>query len=749
MLRLRLGQRWRREAGAPPLDALGLEVDGVDLLAGASEEPLAEVVPALLEAVHALACLGRQLAQLSLPEAHLEVLLARRGDEVELKVASLGRPARLVRPGVRVDGEALVRAVVRELGREGQLEALASRAAPGEGEARWRGAAAQLAALSRGGFPHREGPPREAFRDALPAPRPLGFSATLEDADDLLRAAGTDRAAALASLLCGGEVALEAEGRRLWGARGAPFLVALELSRQGQDVLRARESGQGRLVLRLAGQPQEVLLEGLGAAPGGGQARLGGAVLPGGPEALAAALFELGLALSLHVTRRHAPQGLNPYLTELTERCTRGLAVLRPTRPAPEAAPAAGTRAPGEAGAAATRRRRSGAEAALAGPGALRRLHFAPLWERVEATDDPRARLLLLPEGPVVVGRDAARAFAGATGAPRWERAGARGAAVTEDGHAVLVAEAGRVLLYAPGAASARWLRSHEGLLPGPQLLAAGGALLAVSGERTLVALEAATGRERWRATPAHTPRLLPAVLGGRVLLATDAGALLGLSPADGRARFQLRGDWPCVAPPLGWGRRALVLRAAPASETAELWAGSPATGETAWRRGLALARPAPPLASGARLYVLGSRGERAVLVALDARGRVRWERALPLGAGPLSLALHGTAVLAASADGTAVRVSAEGKLEWRLGTAGEGLAAAVPPQVRRGVAFVPGPLVRAVDPAGGRLLAEVEAEAPVRALAVDARLTLFLLDEEGTLSAHRLVSHLGVAGGP
>ena len=76
MIRIRIGQHWRREPGEPPMDSVALELDGVNLLPGAVEEPLAEVVPALLAAVASLHAGRARLAQVSLPEAHLELVLA-------------------------------------------------------------------------------------------------------------------------------------------------------------------------------------------------------------------------------------------------------------------------------------------------------------------------------------------------------------------------------------------------------------------------------------------------------------------------------------------------------------------------------------------------------------------------------------------------------------------------------------------------------------------------------------------------
>src|SRR4051812_27673581 len=96
MIRFRIGQSWKRERSAAPVDAFGLDLDGVDLLVGASEEPLAKVVPELVDALRALAQ-GAATAQVSLAEAHLEVALHRQGKEVDVRVVSLARPAQLTR----------------------------------------------------------------------------------------------------------------------------------------------------------------------------------------------------------------------------------------------------------------------------------------------------------------------------------------------------------------------------------------------------------------------------------------------------------------------------------------------------------------------------------------------------------------------------------------------------------------------------------------------------------------------------
>src|SRR5262249_38305095 len=103
MIRLRFGQNWRREQ-EEAIDAVALTLHGVDLLVGANEESLPEVVENWRAAWQALGKPLGELAQLSLPESRLELVMHRlRPNSLSLEVVSLARPARLVRPRVEVD----------------------------------------------------------------------------------------------------------------------------------------------------------------------------------------------------------------------------------------------------------------------------------------------------------------------------------------------------------------------------------------------------------------------------------------------------------------------------------------------------------------------------------------------------------------------------------------------------------------------------------------------------------------------
>jgi hypothetical protein len=97
------------------------------------------------------------------------------------------------------------------------------------------------------------------------------------------------------------------------------------------------------------------------------------------------------------------------------------------------------------------------------------------------------------------------------------------------------------------------------------------------------------------------------------------------------------------------------------------------------------------------------------------------------------------------SASGAAARVALSGQVDWRVGAAGEPLITALPARTARDVTLIAGEVVRAVDPRGGQVLAEVSAGVGLVALQADVRLNLYFLDDAGTLSAYRLGSHFAV----
>ncbi|WNG47994.1 PQQ-binding-like beta-propeller repeat protein [Archangium minus] len=729
MIRFRIGHRWKREPADPPHDSVALELDGVNLLPGAVEESLVETVPALVEAVAALHSGGRRLAQVSLPEAHLELVLRRSGADIELQVASLSRPARLLRPPLRLDSEELAEAAL-ECGRAFREDV--ARVAPRRLTEPYRQVLERALEQLEEPAHYREELRPEPFTRRVAPPALPGFGFALDDTDDVLRRSAREKGPALASLLCPGEVWLALPERPVaWRAPGPPFLTALELARQAADLARAVELGEPRYSFEPAGIRPEVSLD-LKA----GEARLGGTTLPLQGEALVAAMYHLGQALAVALSERERSLASNPYLVELTERCREGLSHLR------------GAVQPPEQGAAVVPARTalsSGASRPLKVPGRLRRLRFENLWEQRKLAAADEGRLMMGRQSLVYSSPQMACAFDRKTGKQLWRRAATHGVAASVDGYS-LAASAVRVCGFQGKGAGARWLHDHDGLRIGPTLLRQDGLLLTLSDDRTALAFNEVTGREMWRLAPPRTRRSHLALQAHRALLATDSGYLYGLDLTDGQVRFRVSATLPFLGPPVPWGRR-FVATLGQGSHFALLLSDAH-TGESAWTFEMSLALPSVPLPSGKRLYIAGELEGEGVLLCIDSSGQTRWQRVLHLGPGPFALARLPGAVLVTSALGAAARLNEDGEVDWRVGAAGEQLSRALQPIISRGVVLVPGERVRAVDPHSGHVLAEVRAGAGLMAMQADAQLNLYFLDELGTLSAYRLGSHFAVVGG-
>ncbi len=337
MLKFKLGQRWRGEQVGQegPTDALGLDLSGVDLLAGAGDEPLARTVPALVEAVWGLTK-GERLGELSLSEAELELCFVRFGDEVELSVASLGRPVRLVRPGVRVELAELCEAAAR-CGRS-LLKQLSESAPAFRPTQKLEQMSRRLPGLEGGGVAK----PKPIDPGAWGWERfgaGAGVKVKLTDPDGRMLAFHRKSGAVLTALLVPGELAVPTSAGEV-RPKGLPLLELMELSR------RALASG---------GEEVE---------------------LAGGPRASSRSIFEAGLDVSVAVSARNPALARNPHVEALADRCTEGLSQLRAAEPKPSA-----PSAPVE--------RRSPPAPALGVAGELRRVRLEQRWERSTEVGEP------------------------------------------------------------------------------------------------------------------------------------------------------------------------------------------------------------------------------------------------------------------------------------------------------------------------------------------------------------------------
>ncbi len=714
MLRIRIGRRWTRERGATPHDSVSLELDGVALVDGAEDEPLLPLVESLLGCTAALGR-GAPLADISLPESGLVLCLENTEDGCTLRIASLARPARLVRR-VRLDWAEWCDGVVR-MGEHfaADLEASAVPAASR------RTVRERLRALRQ---PSRLAPGRP--------PGPLGLrlgasgkalALQLTDSAGLLDRAPRGHTAALGALLGSGRIWVSGtpEG---WHLDGPVLLHVLELVRCGEEVQRALGTGVEAIDLQLPDGPSRVSLTGPAWT-------LGKETLPWTAEEVARALLSLGASAARAVRWAVPSQRRNPHLEELVTRSEAALALLRPpTGARREKAPV---------------RRRKAVRAAravrpLRREGSIRRLRFLPV-ALAPGLAGPGPATLVSTEAGVVLLSDRGMDVLGWDGKLQLHRATPRGGAAATDGHA-LGATRDRLYGYGIQDANPRWFQPHDGAALDPVAISAEQLLLFGVERRGVRALDALTGRERWSFLPARTRRLHLGLSGVTVLAASEAGVLTGLDLHDGTVRFRVAAPLPFTGPAVAWG--PVVLAPLGREDRSALLALDPVLGEVRWLTELPLRQAAPPTAGGARAWIAGLHEDRPTLACVDVRGQVIWQRAVPVLDRPVGVLRAGVELVVVGTAGAAVRVRRDGKPVWRAGAAGV-VMTAVPPALEHGVLLTAGPVVRALDVRQGRVLAELPAGRGVRAMAVSPRLDLALLDESGDLAIHRLASHFAV----
>jgi hypothetical protein len=716
MLRIRIGQLWKYEGAAEALDGFGLELDGMALVPGASEEPLGLVMEQLLQATAALAA-GQPMAQVSLPESSQELLLVRQKESFELHVLRLGRPAGAVRPPVRLDAEAWRGAVVRAA--QGWISDLRASGAPARLRQRAR---ALLSRADRDARPLAKQPPGWGLRLE---PRSVpGFRLQASDPDGLLCVQERRTPVPVALLALPSRLELVTGGVASFEVHGPAGLLVLELLRQAEEVVRALEAGERTLRFSPAGAPSQWqldLLNGGVAAPAW--------TLPWPAEAVAQAMVAPALGFASLLPALDARFAENRYLVDFTARGRAVLAALRGlvARPAEEQPPV-------------ERRGRRRPPAPPLQPGAqVRRLGFLRRGHAKALADEGASELRPVGLGFVLLARTHA-AVVTREGEVVQRRVAPRGIVLGAGGEGLLADELRwqGIRLQEP---EARWFRDHDGAtLKGP-LLVTDEQLVLTTQPSGVRALDRFTGRELWRFQPQRPQRLHLGFHSGRVLVAAESGTVHGLDLAEGSVRFRLPAPLPCLGPPLPWGRSAAA--ALGRGDRMGILVLDPHQGVVRWLREFPWACVAPPLARGSRLRVLGQRDGAPVLLCLGPRGATLWERPLPLGPGPWALSPDADASLATAADGSAVRVDAQGKVDWRLeGQRTHSVASAV---LQRQVLLVPGETVRALDVRSGRVVAEIPSPGGLHALAATEKLDVAVLDAAGDLTVWNLGASLGV----
>jgi outer membrane protein assembly factor BamB len=280
------------------------------------------------------------------------------------------------------------------------------------------------------------------------------------------------------------------------------------------------------------------------------------------------------------------------------------------------------------------------------------------------------------------------------------------------------------------------------------------GKLFATSGAAEVIAYDAETGKKIWT-TPTDTPiRAAPTVNGGRVFVSTIENQVMAMAESDGRKLWTYAGaSTPTVllggtAPAVDGGVVVAALT------TGELVALRSDTGTQLWldnvvsvRRTEAMASlpdiAARPVIDKGRVYAIGQSG---VMVAIDLRtGNRLWE--VPI-AGIYEPWIAGDFIYAVSVDGEAICVHApSGRIVWvtqlpgftnekrkkgRIVWAGPALAS------DRLILVGSNNEALSLSPYSGEVLGRIELDSPASLVPVFAKGTMYVLDDDGGLSAFR-----------
>lgn len=256
---------------------------------------------------------------------------------------------------------------------------------------------------------------------------------------------------------------------------------------------------------------------------------------------------------------------------------------------------------------------------------------------------------------------------------PRWTVTPGRGGPGCEPGPAapravgdrVFLLESGGVAAYRAATGRRLWLNSGTGLVSAGPIVAGGLVLVATTAcesassyDGSLIALDAATGAQRWRRTAAWT--VDTAVADAGVVVTSGAcgtcdDARHGVSAyriEDGTPLWTHRNQ--VLAGPVSAGGTVLMRRT---TGTAETWAGRITTGDPVWGTGLTPAAVAANPA-GTQFYLRDDTGLRAHAAA---DGRRIWQVAKEAG----DLAADGRRVYVASAGRVNTYDARTGRLLW------------------------------------------------------------------------------------
>ncbi|MBV9783215.1 MAG: PQQ-binding-like beta-propeller repeat protein [Acidisphaera sp.] len=281
-----------------------------------------------------------------------------------------------------------------------------------------------------------------------------------------------------------------------------------------------------------------------------------------------------------------------------------------------------------------------------------------------------------------------------------------------------------------------------------------GGVLYASTGRAELLAMDAATGKLKWRQPLGAPARSSPTVADGRVYLTTAEEQLIGFAVADGKRLWSFQGptvQTTVLGQPSPAYADGLVVAGLGSGDLVTVRA---ASGAVAWTDSIAAssgrssladlaAITAMPVIAGERVFAIGLGG---LLVSTDLRsGRRLWEREVAGGQTPW---VAGDWLFLVTTDQQIAALDArDGRVAWR-----SDLPRYENPKKQRrpidwfGPVLVGDRLVvagtnrasLAVSPYTGEILGQQKLESPASVAPVVAGGTVYLVTDDGSLLAFR-----------
>jgi outer membrane protein assembly factor BamB len=337
----------------------------------------------------------------------------------------------------------------------------------------------------------------------------------------------------------------------------------------------------------------------------------------------------------------------------------------------------------------------------------LRHLAYRRRWRRHVPGLDAR-HITVVDEVIVVPGRDGLTALDGASGATLWT---ARDAVPLPDGPPdVLLAAGGRLDRVALADGAIRWrVRPFRGDRLVAQALRLEGQLVVSADDGAVAALDAETGRPRWRASTFFGAVAGLAAAGPVVWANGDDAFVHAWEAASGRVLFAVPLAGELQGAPRFDGAGLLVLAHVGAEAQGRLTCLDPHDGEHRWSRALDGTTSGAPVVTGSILLVTVHGASGARLQAVDTTsGAPLWDAPVGEDVRPHSPLAAGDLAFVKSTDG---RVAA---LDLRTGAErwsapaddpGEVLVRNAPPALCRGLLLVPGQTIRALAPGDGRVV--------------------------------------------